>query len=119
MAALRPLPHHPAGLDPLDRHQLRRGQSIPTLTMLAGPLGLGVKRWRNWAATQGRAVALSERPDLGAVVSAWVDVLHSSRNLVGDAVAWLAAAAAQPADELRSRLGAMTRHDFDQFWSAL
>jgi hypothetical protein len=109
----------PPGPEPLDRHQLRRSQSIPTITLLAGPTGLCVRRWRAWAAHGGRTVAMPEEPDPCAAVSAWIAVLAASRDLVGDAITWLAAITPWEADELRSRFSAMTRQDFDRFWKAV
>jgi very-short-patch-repair endonuclease len=60
---------------------------------------------------------MPEQPDPCGAVSAWITVLASSRDLVGDASTWLAALNGLEAAELRSRVRAMTRHDFDRFWA--
>ena len=42
----------------LDRHQLRRGQGIPTLSVLVGDPADAVALWREWAGASGYAVAV-------------------------------------------------------------
>jgi hypothetical protein len=114
---MRPTCDRQPPLDLLDRHQRRREQSIPTVSVLCGPVGLGVRRWRACAAQRGVAVvALS---DLAEVVSAWVRCLASTRNLTADAVAWLAQITGKDPDELRGHIASLTGHDFAWFWRDL
>jgi hypothetical protein len=108
-----------SSLDPLDRHQRRRENGIPTVSVLSGPVVLGARRWRAWAAARGVAVATLSRADLGEVVCAWTRSLASTHDLAADAFTWLARVTGQNPDQLRQRVAATTDHDFEWFWSAL
>ena len=88
-------------IDPLDRHQRRREQSIPTISVLGGPVGLGVRRWRAWAARRGQAVVVPSDADPGGVFAAWVRSLAATGDLVADAVAWAASLTEEGPTELR------------------
>jgi hypothetical protein len=105
--------------DLLDRHQRRREQGIPTISVLCGPTGLGVRRWRAWASGRGVAVVTPRQADLPEICSAWVQVLASTRDLGIDALDWLAAHTGRSPAHLRARLAAMTAHDLDSFWEGL
>ena len=43
----------------LDRHAIRRTTSVPTLSLLVGPIGAGVGTWHRWAASGGRSVVVA------------------------------------------------------------
>lgn len=105
--------------DLLDRHQRRRDQSIPTISLLCGPVGLGVRRWQNWTARRNAPVVALSTTDFGEVVYAWVRSLAATRDLIADAIAWLAQITEQEPDDLRSRIFAMTGNDFEWFWRSL
>jgi hypothetical protein len=105
--------------DPLDRHQRRREQSIPTVSVLSGPVGLAVRRWRAWAAQRGATVVTPSGTGLGEVISAWVRALTSTRDLFADAVAWLARLTGQDPDEVRRHAAVMTGRDFEWWWQNL
>jgi hypothetical protein len=90
-------------MDVLDLHQRRRERGIPTLTVLTGPLGLGVARWRRWAAERGVVTAGPE-----PLVGAW---LQAQPGLRERAAHVMAAAARASASELLARA---TAHDVRQ-----
>ncbi|HZI03366.1 MAG TPA: hypothetical protein VEZ71_05060, partial [Archangium sp.] len=46
-------------LQELERHQRRREQGIPKLTVLAGPPGSAMSLWRRWLDSQGQASCVS------------------------------------------------------------
>jgi hypothetical protein len=104
---------------PLDRHQCRREQSIPTVSVFCGPVELGGRIWRAWAARQGVAVVALSVTALEEVVCAWVRSLASTRDLIAEAITWLARITGRDPDELRRHTGAMTGHDFEWFWKNL
>jgi Protein of unknown function (DUF559) len=111
----------PANVDlTLERHQARRAHSIPTVTVLAGPVGLGLRRWRDWASRSGRNAVVTTDETGRAVAAAWLTGLAGGRNLRADAVRWVAEAAGlgNP-DMLTARLAAQTPHDFERFWVGL
>jgi hypothetical protein len=105
--------------DLLDRHQRRREQGIPTISVLCGPTGLGVRRWRAWASGRGLPIVTPRRADLPETCSAWVQTLASTRDLSSDGLDWLAARTGGDPAHLRARLAAMTPHDFASFWEGL
>ncbi len=95
----------------LDWLQTRRGQGVPTVAVLAGPTGLGLRAWRGWATTRGRPVGTASDTGLTALADAWV---RCAGDPAEQARAWLAATAGPTAD-----VGRMTRYDLDQLWRAL
>jgi putative MATE family efflux protein len=105
--------------DPLDRHQRRREQSIPTVSVLCGPVGLASRRWRAWAAQRGATVVAPSGNGLADVVPAWVRALAFTRDLRADAVAWLARVAGQNPEEVQRHTVAMTGRDFEWWWQNL
>jgi hypothetical protein len=107
------------GIDPLDRHQRRRDQSIPTISVLSGPVGLGVRRWRAWAARHGLAVVFLTETSPRAAVIAWVRSLAATHHLIADAAAWLVPFTMDGSAEVQRRTAAMSGHDFEWFWGNL
>jgi very-short-patch-repair endonuclease len=101
----------------LDRHQLRRLQSIPTLTVLAGPVGAGIHLWQTWCRRRTVPVvrATPVPADLALV---WAGTLARHYELEGAAIAWLAHRTGRPTQAWQGRLAAMTRHDLDRLWQA-
>src|SRR5262249_16620668 len=78
----------------------------------AGPPGLCIRRWRAWAASRGRAVSMPEELGPHGAVSVWITALIANRDLVDDAINWLAAIAARDSNELRCPIGASSLHHF-------
>jgi hypothetical protein len=87
----------------LDLHERRRRDGVPTVSLLAGPVPDAVRGVIAWAAGVGRQALRVARPSevetalLGAV----------GEHLLQHALAWLAAATAEPAESLRA---ALARH---------
>ena len=106
-------------IDPLDLRQRRREQSIPTISVLSGPIGLGLQTWRAWAARHGLAVVVLSDTDAGNALARWIWALATTRDLIADAADWLAPFTGYGPAELRRRTAAMTRHDFEWFWRDL
>jgi Protein of unknown function (DUF559) len=104
--------------DLLDRHQRRREQSIPTVSVLCGPIGLGAYRWRAWAAAQGRAVVTLSTTNFDTILPAWLRSLATTRDIVADAATWLGRVTGQDSDELRRGAAALTAHEFEWFWGS-
>src|SRR5947209_17585299 len=102
----------PAGLtDPqahLARHAQRRIRSVPTLSVLSGPPGLGVRAWRQWAASQQRSVVQLSCVDAETVVARWTTSLARQRDLMADALAFLTDRTGRPLAELRASWTAKT-----------
>ena len=97
----------------LDRHDERRRAGVPTVSVLAGPIGPVLESLRRWAWELGREMVLvrSEQTDAESLVVPWVDRLAAGRDLVDSAVAWLAERRDQPAGLLGRQLRGMTAHD--------
>jgi very-short-patch-repair endonuclease len=105
-----PRPEPPAPLA-LERHQRRREQGIPTLTVLAGPPSAGLSLWRRWLEARGRTLCVSASTTPEGVVRDWMEALGQARSLATDAAEHLGAAAGLRPGELPSRLKGKTAHE--------
>lgn len=103
----------------LDRHQIRREQGIPTVTVLVGPPGLGVQAWRNWAGRRGLSVAHVLWGDRSDLTIAWVSRAFEENNPVTMAIRWVASQTHSDPAVTAARIERMTRYDFDTFWREL
>lgn len=101
----------------LDRHEGRRLGGLPTVSVLAGPLGLGVSCLRDWALRHHRLLALFEPDHQGfeAVVKAWIDRLVADRDLFDEAMLWLSRRLDCPARELGRSLRAKSSVELAMF----
>jgi very-short-patch-repair endonuclease len=98
-------------LHELERHQRRREQGIPRLTVLAGPPGSAMSLWRRWLDSRGQGVCVSLAASEAEVVRDWMETLARSRSLEADAADFLGAAAGLAPAEPRSRLSGKTAHE--------
>jgi very-short-patch-repair endonuclease len=73
----------------LDRHERRRGDGRPTVSVLVGPVGLAIEAVRGWAEGRGRGLVQGDVAGLAAAVASWADRIARGRDLRRDAVAWL------------------------------
>lgn len=85
-------------VDPLSRLHLRRSRGIPTVVLLAGPVGLGINRWERSASEQGIAVARAE--DASQIDSAWINCVAGRVDLVQVASALIGRASKRPAEDI-------------------
>ena len=94
----------------LDRHQERREGGLPTISVLSGAVGLSVQLGRDWAQEKGQGVVVvaGDDPRPEAIVAVWVDALAAGRDLVQDALAWLARRLDESADQLGPSFGRKT-----------
>ncbi len=99
----------------LDRHEQRREAGLPTISLLIGPIGLAVQAGRQWAAARGRSVVALEEPSFEPAVAAWVARLASARDLVQDAVAWLARRRDCPVGPLGDLIRRKTAYELAEF----
>jgi Protein of unknown function (DUF559) len=83
-------------------HEQRRHIGLPAVSVLAGPLGLGISCLRDWALHHHRLLAVFEPDHQGfeAVVRAWIDRLVADRDLFDEATLWLSQRLDCPAREL-------------------
>jgi len=97
----------------LDRHDQRRRCGVPVISVLAGPVALGVCSVRWWTETHGRPIVLVrlEQPDPQSVIVPWVDELAKKQDLVDATVDWLARRLDRPAGLLGRSLRAMTSYE--------
>src|SRR5688572_27455800 len=92
----------------LDWQQARRAQGVPTVSVLVGPPGLGVRAWRAWAANRGTPVAHAQWRSLPDLVAIWVHRAFEGTDAVAAAIAWVAAATHTDPAAIAERLGRMT-----------
>lgn len=99
----------------LRQQHARRGEGVPTVTLLAGPPGLAGRAWREWADESGRAVGVTDTP--GRIASVWL--ASAGPTLHPAAVRWLAVVRDESHADTAARLANGTRFDFDQLWRSL
>ena len=82
-------------------HEQRRRNSLPTVSVLVGPLGLSMPCLRDWALKRDRPLARYEpdHPEVEAVVRAWIEGLLADRDLFDEATLWLSRQLDCPARE--------------------
>lgn len=95
----------------LHRHEQRRQAGTPAVSVLAGPVSEGIRLWQRWNASPGRAVVQAAGGSLSDVVARWTCLLALRRDLVRDAVHFLAERLHTPADALHARLARQTLHE--------
>lgn len=100
-------------LHELERHQRRREQGIPTLTVLAGPPRTAASLWHRWLASLHRPASNVSVSTEAEAVRSWVESLARIRNLEADAAEFLGRAAGLAPGELPARLKGKTAHERD------
>ncbi|MGZ3457596.1 MAG: endonuclease domain-containing protein [Archangium sp.] len=98
-------------LHELERHQHRREQGIPTLTVLAGPPGTAASLWRRWLESLHHPGCTAPGTSEAEGVRAWMETLARGRDLEADAADFLGGAAGLPPGELPARLKGKTSHE--------
>ncbi|MBX9582193.1 MAG: hypothetical protein K2X87_17955, partial [Gemmataceae bacterium] len=98
----------------LDWHQTRRAGGVPTVSVLAGPVGLGVREWRRWAGRGGLSVAQVAGGDAGTFAQVWVTEIFARAGPTTLALRWVAGRTAGLPDAAR-----LTRYDLDQLWRTI
>jgi len=88
----------------LDRHQRRRDAGLPTVSVLAGPVGLATREARRWAEGRGRAVVAADGLGGDRMADAWADAMAEGRDLAEDALSHLG----RSGDGAASRVARMT-----------
>ena len=101
----------------LHRHRARREQHIPTLSLLLGPVPLGIQVWRAWNQKHSMPILLLPVTSDEAV-SKWVCWMERQPWFPKTALDWLAERVGEALGNLAGRLAAMTPHDRDRFWHA-
>lgn len=103
----------PTPVEALRRHRDRRARGVPTVTAMAGPVGLCARAWRAWAG--GRPCAVAAATDPADVLGGWVAAALGATDLASAAERWVAAVGG-PAPDGLARL---TAYDVDRLWRAL
>jgi hypothetical protein len=106
----------------LTQHQRRREQGTPTISVLIGPLGVGLRAWRDWAKQSGRLAVHAAVPDPSDPSEALVEWLAASLgrdDRVDLVAAWLAGLLHRPATALAAELAGATHYDLGLLRSRL
>jgi hypothetical protein len=101
----------------LDRHAIRRTAGVPTVSVLAGPIGAGCGTWRRWASTTGRRVVVASRNLFPT--AEWVRSITEQVDLPAAAVRCLAQQAGRDPDEFLAAWREKTPADREWFWGTL
>lgn len=102
----------------LDRHERRREEGVPCVSVLVGNPGLTLRAVREWSAERNRTVVEATGPGLDALAEAWVTGLTERRDLVGDAVSWLARMSGRSREELAGWVARASLFDVEQLLEA-
>lgn len=78
-----------AFLDALDRHARRRGEGIPTLSILVGPPEQTLPLWVSWAHHHRLQVIVVEQGSPQEIVTTWATALAQERELTAAAEAYV------------------------------
>src|SRR5262245_22784403 len=97
----------------LDRQELRRLQGIPTLTVIIGPVGLGIHAWKQWNRSRPVAIIPAEA-NPGQVATTWMSAVLRGEHLRAAAVNWFAELAGLSQADAESRWLNGTAHDLDR-----
>lgn len=114
-----PRPLGPPRSTDLQRHQHRREQGIPTLTVLEGPPAAALALWSQWVGARGRPLVLRSNGDEREGVREWLTVLDRTLPLVTLAADFLGAASGLAPGVLPRRLAEKTVHERDLLVQAL
>jgi hypothetical protein len=101
----------------LERHAIRRSAGLPTVSVLVGPIGGGIRAWRRWVADTGRSVIVANG-NLFPYAD-WVRIVAEQIDLPVAAVLCLAQRADRDPDEFLLAWRAKTAADRERFWSCL
>lgn len=106
-----------ATLEVLDRQDQRRRNGLPTISFLAGPIGLGLKQWRDWATARQRPLLVLDTTDPASVEWAIAETILASPALWDQVIHSLECWTGIPAESLASEFDGMTLFDLQQFWN--
>lgn len=112
-------------MEQLHRHQRRRAQGIPTISVLGAPAAGDpeapdpIALWSQWAGALGRPTVLAVHPGHEEITYRWVEHLAASRSLAGDIEAKLTALTKVPPLELRRKTAVELDLFFDRAASVL
>lgn len=93
----------------LERQQRRRFEGTPTVSVLTGPVGLGLSLWRQWLQGHRRGTALSGDPRLEVVVGQWITSVLQQVDLHWHAYRWLGEHVGMDAHEMQAKLEHQTQ----------
>jgi hypothetical protein len=103
----------------LTQHQRRREQGTPTISVLIGPLGVGLRSWREWAKQSGRLAVHAAVPDPSEALVEWLAASLGRDDRVDLVAAWLAGLLHRPATALAAELAGATHYDLGLLRSRL
>jgi very-short-patch-repair endonuclease len=106
-----PPPRAPSPSSTLERHQRRRDQGIPTLSVLAGPPAAALSLWTGWLAPRGQPLALGREGEARAGVREWLTVLERAVALSTLAADFLGDAQGLARGTLPARLAGKTAYE--------
>ncbi len=109
------VPADPAAI--LERHAIRRNSGVPTVSLLAGPIGAGAAAWRKWGPAPRRGVVVTNRNPLP--FAEWIRSVIEKFDLPAAAVLRLADRAGREQNEFLAAWRTKTATDREQFWNTI
>ena len=105
----------PGVLAVLDRHERKREEGLPCVSVLVGNPGLSLYAVGQWSEERNRTLVEISGKGLDAPAEAWFAGLAQRRDLVRDAVAWLAQRSRRSAEELSGWIARASPYDVERF----
>jgi hypothetical protein len=102
----------------LDRHQQRRQQGVPTLSVIPGDVD-AAPIVRRWAAAKGRTIAVASQAEALDAIARWFDALAETHDLTAAAYMWLARRAGGDAEKLALNRQSRSTHEQELFLDRL
>lgn len=101
----------------LDRHQSRRVDGIPSISVLIGPTGLSINYWRKWSAQKGYQTAIIRDFDISikTILQSWLTKISENSNLIDICINYLARLIGQPVEQISSEIQRKTHVEWEWF----
>ncbi len=115
------IPHtiRPSVAAALDRHDRRREEGVPCISVMVGSLGLAVRAVRQWADERNRTVVQASGSERDALAETWMAALSTRRDLARDAWSWLARMSDRSTDELAGWVARASPFDIERLVEAI
>ena len=102
--------------DQLDRHQHRRLQNLPTVSVLAGPPAAGGDVWTRWNEKVGRESVTWSHYCTGSSFETWLATLLSATDIRQNSLAYLSTQTGVTANEIESWLRHGSDYQREQYY---
>jgi hypothetical protein len=100
----------------LNRHQNRRNNGIPTISVLTGPVGISMYHWRKWAESYQRKVIFLYQSDIKAFVTLWIMNICRERFFYNHSLAFIANRIGENLTKVSTQISQKTKFEMELFF---